>query len=75
MTIEVLGWKFVDKQDANSYMALIDNAFGFPNDQTLSYTMYVIGSLNDEVIYYLLDDKSLYSFLGEPYLFNIYYPL
>jgi hypothetical protein len=75
MIIQVLGWKFTSKIDADNYMASIDAEFGFPNDQTLNYTMYVIGSYNSELIYYLLDDTTIYSILGEPYLFNLDSPL
>lgn len=75
MIIQVLGWEFFDKQDADNKIALINREFGFPNDQTLNYTIYVVGSYNNEVIYYLLNDTTLYSILGEPYLFDLYSPL
>ena len=75
MIIEVLGWKFVDVADADFYMKQIDDSFGFPNDQTIHYTFYVIGSYEDKPVYYLIDDPTLYSILGEPYLIYLYSPL
>jgi hypothetical protein len=69
MIIEVLGWKFIDQADADNYIAAIDSRFGFPNEQTLHYTMYVVGSYNNNPVYYLLDDLAIHSDLGEPYLF------
>jgi hypothetical protein len=71
MIIEVLGWKFIDQADADSYMAAIDSRFGFPNEQTLHYTMYVVGSYNNNPVYYLLDDPAIHSDLGTPYSFSL----
>jgi hypothetical protein len=71
MIVEILGWKFVDIADADSYIAAIDSRLGFPSDDTLHYTFYSIGQYEGNVFPWLNYDPKIVQDLGEPYIFFI----
>ena len=71
MIVEILGWKFVDVADADFYIKQIDDSLGFPNDQTIHYTLYTIGEYEGNSFPWLNNDVTFRPYLGEPYNFFV----
>ena len=71
MIIEILGWKFVDKADADMHIAEIDLRLGYPNGDTLHYCFYSDGYYDGVNFYWLPNDVNVWEDLGEPYNFFI----
>ena len=72
MIVEVLGYKFENKQIADDYVAIVDVRYGFPNEGgTLHYFEPVEGNHEGDYFYWTNYNEGLVPDLGQPYNFYI----
>jgi hypothetical protein len=72
MIVEVLGYKFQNKQIADNYVTLVDARYGLPNGgNTLHYFEPVEGNYDGVYFYWINSNDGLIPDLGQPYNFYL----
>jgi hypothetical protein len=72
--MEVLGYKYVNENDAQSARKQCADFYGLPKspeDETKYWVDYNVAELNSPVFWYIAFDESIREILGEPTTFNV----
>jgi hypothetical protein len=72
--MEVLGYKYVNENDAQSSRKQCADFYGLPKspeDETKYWVDYNVAELNSPVFWYIAFDESIREILGEPTTFNV----
>lgn len=75
--MEILGYKYTNKQDAINAREQIDLHYGIPvspDDITQNWVDYNTAELDTPIFYYIIFDESLKVVLGEPETFEVTTP-
>lgn len=77
MKVEITGYKFIEKEFADSSRGELSNEIGLPRkkgDVTIYWQNYEEASLDEPIFFYMVGDRSMNKILGKPLNFIVTFP-